>query len=313
MQINKDNWCQNIRTVIGVFLIGVSCLFMLTACVRLSHQRLLYDTSDMQVGLSTDLSVDIEASPPIINKHPADFTREEIHTLLGALQVSGWSGAIVGVFAMPQPRPVFTDAELAALAEPLVAAFRVATLRERVFFVLQNPAARYDPDRTAGSIFFRDDYLHVVLTDHYAFLPADPGGGEKRDPRDTKGMKLWVTRPVQAATVPSAQEPRWNSFETVHISLKPVEVLAALKVPETAAESLRRQTPPLAPGQPDLKTGSSTPHTADPLEDLRSQMKEQAVTIQKLKAELEQLRKQAKSSKVKPSSRQQAPRKQPAP
>ena len=86
---------------------------------------------------------------------------------------------MIGLFSSPQPRPVFTEAERTALAEPLAAAFHEATPRERVFFAIHNPTAPYETDRTSGSLFFRDDYLHVVLTDHYAFLQADPGGDDK--------------------------------------------------------------------------------------------------------------------------------------
>ncbi len=162
-----------------------------------------------------------QAAPPVRNRHPSDLTPQEIRSLLGSLEVSGWSGTLVGLFSAPQPKPVFTEAELVELAEPLAAAFHEATPRERVFFAIQNPNAPYESDRTSGSLFFRDDYLHVVLTDHYSFLQADPGGGEKRDPRDTKGMKLWVVGPAQAASVPEKKEPHWTAFEKVHISLKP--------------------------------------------------------------------------------------------
>jgi hypothetical protein len=152
--------------------------------------------------------------------------------LIGSLEVSGWSGTILGLFNTPQPRSVFTEAEIVLLAKPLTAAFQQVTPSERVFFAIQNPDALYDTDRTSGSLFFRDDYLHIVLTDHYAFLQADPGGGEKRDPRDTKGMKLWVGGSARAASVPEEKEPRWNAFEKVHISIKPVEVLAGQNVPQ---------------------------------------------------------------------------------
>src|SRR5438046_9903225 len=126
------------------------------------------------------------------NTDRADAARQGNRSLVSSLEVSGWSGTLVGRFSARQPKPVFTVAELILLAEPLAAAFHEATPRERVFFAIQNPDAPYETDRTSGNLFFRDDYLHVVLTDHYTFLQADPGGGEKRDPRDTKGMKLWV-------------------------------------------------------------------------------------------------------------------------
>ncbi len=189
----------------------------------------------------TDLSTNEHASPPVKNRHPAEFTPREIRSLVGSLEVSGWSGTLVGLFSHPQPKPVFTEAELVLLAEPLAAAFHEATPRERVFFAIQNLAASYDTDRTSGSLFFRDDYLHVILTDHYAFLKADPGGGETRDLRDTKGMKLWVVGPAQAAIVPDAKEPHWTAFEKIHISL------TAGRSPGSTEDASKRQRTHLAP------------------------------------------------------------------
>src|SRR5262249_31596018 len=200
-------------------------LLLLPACGVLSQERILYQASGIQVGIVTDLSTNEDATSPVKNKHPVALTPQEIRSLLGSLEVSGWSGTIVGLFSAPKPKMLFTWAELVELAEPLAKAFHEATPRERIFFSVQNPNAPYDPDRTSGSLFFRDDYLHVVLTDHYDLLQADPGGGEKQDPRDTKGMKLWVVAPTQAATVPENKEPHWTAFEKVHISINPREIL----------------------------------------------------------------------------------------
>jgi hypothetical protein len=208
------------------------------------------------------------------------------------------------MLSTPQPRPVFTEAELLLLADPLAAAFRQATLRERVFFSIKNPDTSYESDSTTGSLFFRDEYLHVILADHYAFLKADPGGGETRDPRDTKGMRLWVIAPAKAAVVPDNKEPRWTAFEKVHISVKPVEVLAAQAPSPTPKSSSQRQVAVSATEQPVLKTEASTVSATESTNDLRlqireltsanlelrSRLKEQSDAIEVLKVELEQLR-----------------------
>ena len=107
--------------------------------------------------------------PPVKNRHPTDLTPRDIRSLIGSLEVSGWSGIVVGLFSNPQPKPLFTEAEILLLAEPLGAAFKQATPRERVFFSIENPNATYDTDRTSGSFFFRDDYFHVILTDTLRF------------------------------------------------------------------------------------------------------------------------------------------------
>ena len=234
---------------------------------------------------------------------------------------------MIGLFSTPQPRPMFTWAELVELAEPFVTAFHEATPRERVFFAIQNPTAPYETDRTSGSLFFRDDYLHVVLTDHYNFLQADPGGDEKRDPRDTKGMKLWVAGSVGAATVPDEKEPHWTAFEKVHISLKPVEVLAGQRVPQPATGSARSQAALPAEGQATLKANTAATNSTESVNDLRlqiqeltnanldlrSQQKEQARTIEKLQAEFERLRNEETPGTSKPSSAPKPSRKQTTP
>ena len=308
-------------------LFGLSCLLWLPACGATSQQRLLYQASGIQIGIISDLSTDRRAAPPVRNKHPVDLTPQEIRSLLGSLEVSGWSGTIVGSFSAPQPRAVFAWAELVELAQPLTAAFHEVTPLERVFFVVQNPTVPYETDRTSGSLFFRDDYLHVVLTDHYALLQADPGGGEKRDPRDTKGMKLGVVGPASAATVPEEKEPHWNAFEKVHISLKPVEVLVGQRVLQAAAGSSQPQATLSATGQSTLKTDSVARNVTESVNDLRLQvreltnanldlrarLKEQSGTIEKLTAEFERLRNEKNSGTSKPSSGPRSSRKQTTP
>jgi hypothetical protein len=314
------------RTAAGL-LFSVSCLLVLTACGATSQQRVLYQESGIQVGIITDLSTNEHVTPPVRNRHPADLTPKEIRSLIGSLEVSGWSGTLVGLFSAPQPRPLFTEAELVLLAEPLAAAFHEATPRERVFFAIQNPTAPYDTDRTSGSLFFRDDYLHVVLTDHYAFLQADPGGGEKQDPRDTKGMKLWVVGSARAASVPNEKEPHWNAFEKVHISLTPVEILAGQRAPQSATSSSRSQVVLPAAGLPALKADTAATVATESVNDLRSQLreltndnldlraqlKEQSGTIEKLKAEFEKLRNEKQPGTSKSSSEPKPSRKQATP
>jgi hypothetical protein len=310
---------QGTNTTAGL-LFGLLSLLVLTACGATSQQRILYQASGIEVGITTDLSTSEHSVPPVRNGHPANLTPRDIRSLLGSLKVSGWSGIVTGLFSTPQPKPVFTEVELVELAEPLVAAFREATPRERVFFAIHNTDAPYESDRTSGSLFFRDDYLHVVLTDHAAFLQADPGGGETRDPRDTKGMKLWVVGPAEAATVPKEKEPHWTAFEKVHISLNPIEVLAGQRFSQPAAGSSRPQIAPPVAGQV-IKSDASATNSTESVNDLRlqireltnanidlrAQQKEQASTIEKLQAEFERLRNEKQTGTSKPSRKQPPP------
>ena len=167
----------------------------------------------------------------------------------------------------------------------------------------------------------------MVLTDHYAFLQADPGGGEKRDPRDTKGMKLWVVESARAATVPEEKEPHWNAFEKVHISLNPRKVLSGQKLPQAGEGSSRPSVTMPVAGQLAIKADSSTTDMTESVNnlrlqirelnnanlDLKSQLKEQSVIMEKLQADFEGLRNEKKPGTPKPSSALKPTRKQAMP
>ena len=306
--------------------IVLSGLFVLSGCVGPLNQRLVYEAKGIQVGIEADHTIDRRATPPVLNSHPAKITTEEIRTLLGSLEVSGWTGIIVGIFETPQPKPVFGGAALANLAEQFVKAFSEATPEDRVYFSLQNPTARYETDRTAGSMFIRDGYLHFILWDHYGFEKADPGGGEQRDPRDTKGMRLWVTRPGQSASVPEDKEPRWSSFEKVHISLNVREVLTALGGTLGVTKPQAAIPPPAAALYPSpmKNTAAPAPSNHDTLQQqvqelgnanqqLRTQSEQQTRELDNLKEELRRIREDMKSVKDSKSTLDRKPsRKQPA-
>src|SRR5437773_3979204 len=190
------------RPYLPVVLLVCSLSLWALACTGPLQQRTLYQNDGFRIGLETD------ATP---NEHPGSLTPQQVRTLLAALQVSGWSGAIGGLLVSPTPIPVFSEPELNLISGPIAEALRHATARERVTFHLPKPGALYSKDSTAGALFLRNGYLHLTLSDHYAFLAADPGGGEERDPRDTKGMQLFVT-PAKAASVPKDKEPDWGAF-----------------------------------------------------------------------------------------------------
>jgi hypothetical protein len=317
------NLLKSLAAFAGVALYG---LVGLTACLTPVKRHITYESKGTQIGVETDRSTDDRTTPPILNKHPARLTVDELRTLLGALEVSGWSGTIVGLFETPRPKPVFSTSELLTLAEPLAKAFQVATPRDRVFFSLQDPQARYETDRTAGNLFFRDAFLHVTLVDHYGFLKADPGGGERRDPRDTKGMKLWVMRPATAAVVPEEQEPDWPPLEKVHISLNVRDVLTALAAKPPASQPKALTVAPAPPPSseqatqtpaPVLKKNEDLHRQVQELEgandDLRSKLEKQSTELEKLKEDLRRLREEMNPPKPPKSSSDRQPARKPSP
>jgi hypothetical protein len=285
-----------------VALCGVLCLTVpfLPSCSLLSaNERLVYDRQGIRIGIEDDPTV-TRSDPPALNNHPADLTPKELETLLQVIQVTGWSGTLVGMLETPRPVPLFTPKELTTISGYLATALHEARPTERVFFSLPKPDVTYSEDRTEGSLFLRGRYLHIVVTDHSAFIRADTGGGEPKDIRDTKSMKLWIAGPAQAATVPDAEEPRWAPFETVHVSLHVKEVLALNRRTPPVRETREGIAPPTSAPPSSMSTGGQGT-SQDDLQlqireltksnlDLRERLNEQAKHMQTLTDEIEQLR-----------------------
>lgn len=310
MQINRST---------GRLLLSCSLLLgapTLSACSLFSSaERVVYDQQGIRIGLEPDPTLS-RSGTLVLNLHPAELTATELETLLRVVQVSGWSGTIVGMLENPRPVPLFTPKELAMISGQLAGAFRQVKPSERVFFSLPKPDVPYSEDRTAGSLFLRGRYLHLVLQDHSSFIQADTGGGELKDIRDTKGMKLWVAGPAQAATVPDLEEPSWTPFETVHLSLTVKDVLVQQAKPAPARVIRESAVPPASPIQ---KAGSPA-FSPDELQlqireltssnlELRSRLDDQKKRMEELNAQMERLRLELDQTK----SKKQPPRKLPAP
>lgn len=300
----------------------LSCAFFLSieavsACSYLNPERVVYDQLGIRIGLEADPTVS-RSDQPVVNAHPADLTPADIHSLLHIIYVSGWSGTILGMVATPRPIPLFTEQQLSTISGALVAAFRDAKPNERVFFTLPKPDVSYSEDRTAGALFLRGRYLHVVVTDHSAFLLADTAGGDLRDPRDTKGMKLWLSGPAQAAMVPDLEEPRWAPFETVHLSLNVKDALAQQSRPLPARVNRETTVVPSPTSASALPKSGQPGLSAEDLQlqvkeltssnlELRSRLEEQAKRMEQLNQNMEELRLELEASKSKKQPMRKAP------
>jgi len=262
-----DGW----RRILGlVLIIGV-----ISGCALSGSGKVLYDQQDRQVGIQSDPTLSRGPSAAE-NNHPAQLTAEEVRVLLGSLMVSGWSGTVVGIIEQPRPVPVFAEDELSHIVDPITQAFRQAGPTERVFFSLPRSQTTYSEERTTGALFLRGRYLHIVLTDHSAFTTADTAGGDAKDPRDTKGMKLWVSAPATRATVPDAEEPRWAHFETVHLSLNVKEVIA---LRSRGAEPSFKASHPIPPPEKNssstvVNSGAAAEASTHQTDELRLQIRE---------------------------------------
>ncbi|MDF0645860.1 MAG: hypothetical protein P0111_17670 [Nitrospira sp.] len=287
----------------------VACLVVtvagMSACAALTGERTTYNQGGAKVGLERDPSI-ARAKTEVHNAHPANLAAAEVRTLLGAVEVSGWTGTIVGIFENPRPVPLLPDEQLDAYSGPLSDALRQAGAAERVTFSFPKPGVKYSDNRTIGSLFVRDKYLHVVLTDHASLTRADTGGDDLKDPRDTKGMKLWVASPARAAVVPDAEEPKWAPFETVHVSLDMKEAIAlrSAKPPVQIGRESAMPTPAGGDGGPsrqDLQNQvreltNSNLELRGRLDDQANQMKALTEEMNRLRLEMDQ----AKPSKAPP-------------
>jgi len=253
-------------------LLAIMCLT--SACSLVSSGKVLYDQQDSQIGIQSDPTVH-RGPAPVDNNHPGQLTTEDVRVLLGSLMVSGWSGTLVGILEQPRPVPVFTDTELHRIAAPIAQAFQQAGPTQRVFFSLPKSNSTYSEERTTGALFLRGRYLHVVLTDHSAFTGSDTAGGDLKDLRDTKGMKLWVAAPATAATVPDAEEPRWAHFEKVHLSLNAKEVIALRNRHATPPGAVSSTLPPATNSSAaGMKSEGAVDHSANQADELRLQVRE---------------------------------------
>lgn len=265
----------------------VSCVFSFIILSACSTGRVIYDYDDARIGIENDPSV-TRAKQRVANSHPAQMSREEIKTLLSVVRVSGWSGTIAGIFETPRPVPLLTHTQLENHSGHLSDALAQAGPQERVVFSFAKPNVHYSEDRTTGALFLRDRYLHVVVTDHSSVIQADTAGGDAKDIRDTKGMKLWVAKPAVEATVPDAELPRWAPFETIHISLNVKEVLA-MKDPQQQTPTSRLG----APSQQDLQNQireltNSNLELRERLDEQKAKVKDLSEDVNRLRMELEQ-------------------------
>ena len=282
-------------------------LLFSTMCACATGQRMTYDQNDVRIGVEPDPSV-TRSKQPVANAHPAQVTSEELKTLLGVVRVSGWSGTLAGIFETPRPVPLLTDAQLNSHVAHISDAFAQAAPNERVFFSFPKPDVHYSEDRTTGALFLRDRYLHVVVTDHSSVIHADTAGGDARDIRDTKGMKLWIAKPAGEAPVPDAEEPRWAPFETVHISLNVKQALARQATPPVPVSREQGRTPTPAQQGSRQEMQDQIRELTDSNTELREQLDEQKAMMKDLSEDINRLRRELDQNKAgKPPARKTPP------
>lgn len=315
------------RSLLVVSLFLLAGLF---ACIEPSRQRVVYDQRGIEVGIEHDPSTD-RSSPPTVNNHPARLTEEDVRRLLEVFRVGGYSGTLGGLLANPRPFPVFTNEELRIIAGPVATALSQAGVRDRVYFSIPNLQVRYSDDRTAGALFLRGPYLHLMLRDHSALLRTDTASGDAdKDPRETKGMRLSVLAPARVATLAPEDEPRWSPLEKVYTRVNVNEVLYAPAATPSPMPTVQVAGPTPAPPPAPLAQAAPAPKVppqvvTEQAEDLRQQIREltssnldlrarlqdQAEQVKAIQEELERLKQELK--KAPPKKSQTKPKSAPLP
>ena len=290
-RISSSVWALRCTRIMLLWLLLLT-LETLSACGFTSTQRLVYSEQGIRIGIEGDPTV-ARSGGAELNKHPTNLTPKEIESLLQVIEVSGWSGTILGMLEAPRPVALFTPKELSLISGPFSTSFRDAQPTERVFFSLPKPEVTYSDERTVGFLFLRGRYLHVIVTDHSSLIQTDTGGGDLKDVRDAKGMKLWVQRPAQAAMVPDLEEPRWAPFETVHVSLNVKEVLAQQVAPASTPTKSRQAGVSTEELQVQIRELTNSN------QELRGRLEEQNKRMQELNNQLEQLRQELATTKPK--------------
>src|SRR5690348_16436808 len=83
----------------------VACLCALvnfSACSLFSQGRAVYDRGRIRIGLEADPSVRPSSQTGLYN-HPIDLNPKDLEVFLQPIQISGYSGTIVGLMTKPQP------------------------------------------------------------------------------------------------------------------------------------------------------------------------------------------------------------------
>ena len=290
--------------------ISASCFFALSvvlagvsACSLMPNHRATFDQDGAQVGIEDDPTISAKQTD-VRNAQPAQLTVDQVRSLLSIVEVSGWSGTLMGVFVAPPPLPLLTKEELQTYSRPLTDALKEAGPTERVFFSFPKPGGNYSEDRTAGALFLRGRYLHIVLTDHSSILRADTGGDNLRDIRDTKGMKLWIAKPAEPATVPDAEEPKWAPFEITHISLNHAQTLALIKGGPSSRDGRAdaKSPAPSGPTAPNHDVQEQVRELTDSNQQLRDRLDDQSKKTKALSDEVDRLRQELDQTKPQKSS-----------
>ena len=123
-----------------------------------------------------EIIVKLVASQQADYDHPAPITSGDLATVLKSVRVEYKAGWLQNLITGPlKPLPLFDEASLTRIADPIGAAFAKANRRERIVFYLSERRSDLRREVTTGSLFVQGGLLHIVLSNHRNGVDVIPG------------------------------------------------------------------------------------------------------------------------------------------
>ena len=146
---------------------GLLAIFLLAGCVTNPPPKVV-----MENGLTRiEVRVDERATRP--HAHPAALSPESMRALLSGMRIQVQTDRLIGVVnGWSAPLPVFSPADLAAIAAPLAEALAQAAPNEIVTFYRKVSDASIGLAYTNGGLFVQDGLVYVVMANFWS-LPVD--------------------------------------------------------------------------------------------------------------------------------------------
>lgn len=146
---------------------GLLAILLLTGCVTNPPPKVI-----MENGLTRiEVRVDERATRP--HTQPVAFSPESMRALLNGMRIQVQTDRLIGVVnGWSAPLPVFSPADLAAIAAPLAEALAQAAPNEIVTFYRRVNDASVGLAFTTGGLFVQDGLAYVVMANFWS-LPMD--------------------------------------------------------------------------------------------------------------------------------------------
>ncbi|MBP0124232.1 MAG: hypothetical protein ITD28_03860 [Nitrospira sp.] len=152
------------RTAFGT---GVLAMVLLTGCVAYPPPKVIMANEVTRIEIRRDT----RAARP--HTHPATFAPETMRALLSGMRIQVQTDRFMGVVnGWSERHPVFTAADLAAIAGPLADALTQAAPNDIVTFYRRVSDGSAGLAFITGGVFVQDGLAYVVMANFWS-LPAD--------------------------------------------------------------------------------------------------------------------------------------------